>query len=130
MNGNSGKQGIPEGPIARTTKRIAYVLLGLYGICLIAVAVAAFSESPSSNRVWFDLFKSGFLLLGGALTTVIGYYFGSRGTQEAETTAGIALKDRDRAREELAEVKGQLKEEREKSYPTYDETSLEEPKEL
>lgn len=130
MSGNNGNQKIPEGPIARTTKRIAYILLGLYGICLVAVAVAAFSEAPSDDRVWFELFKSGFLLLGGALTTVIGYYFGSRGVQEAETTAGIALGEKDKARHQLEKVEKQLEEMQEKLSPTYDEDTLEEPEEL
>lgn len=130
MSGNNGNQKIPEGPIARTTKRIAYILLGLYGIGLAAVAAAAFSEGSSGDRVWFELFKSGFLILGGALTTVIGYYFGSRGVQEAETTAGIALRERDRAREELEKKKQQVKEMQEGLSPTYEEMSLEEPEEL
>jgi hypothetical protein len=130
MNGDNGNKGMPEGPIARTTKRIAYILLGLYGICLMAVAVAAFIEGSSGDRVWFELFKSGFLLLGGALTTVIGYYFGSRGVQEAEITAGIALGERDKARQQLEKIERQLEEMQEKLSPTYDEDTLEEPEEL
>lgn len=73
-----------ETPSGRTAKNIAYGLIGTYALALACIGgVAAWRDS----EIWIDLFKSGFLILGGALTTVIGYYFGSRGVQDAEANA-------------------------------------------
>ena len=38
-------------------------------------------EKMKYAQTWLTLFKDGFLLLGGALTTLIGYYFGTRGSE-------------------------------------------------
>jgi hypothetical protein len=71
-----------------------------FGLLLVGI-IAAVRDSPT----WFDLFKSGFLLLGGGLTTVIGYYFGSRSAQDAEASASLAIqaaqKTSDEARRRL-----------------------------
>ncbi len=40
---------------------------------------------PDFRKGWFDMLKSSLVLLGSALTTVIGYYFGQReGEKKAE----------------------------------------------
>jgi hypothetical protein len=63
----------------RTTARIiAFALIGVYGFALIGTMSIAAYQGVSANNPWLDVFKSGFLLLGGALTSIIGYYFGSR----------------------------------------------------
>ena len=127
MNGIKTNIKIPEGPIVRTSKTIAYILLSIYGLCLLIVMIAAFKEQPSESSIWFPLFKSGFLLLGGALTTVIGYYFGSRGVQEAEASANIALREAEKAKDELEKERKKAQELQEQLSPTYDELTLEEP---
>ena len=93
-----------ESATARTTKYMAFLLMGLFSLSLFGVLIAAIFEDPI-NRVWFDLFKNGFLFLGGALTTVIGYYFGSRGIQEAEMKEREALKELEilRTQQKIAE---------------------------
>ena len=129
-NEKETKQPLPESPTTRTTKRIAFLLLGLYAVSLLLALLAAIYEDPSSNRVWFELFKNGFLLLGGALTTVIGYYFGSRGLQEAEMSASIAQQEAERRAREAERAKADLEPLRKKikdlKSPTYDEVTLEE----
>lgn len=94
-----------EGHTARTSKQIGFFLLFLYGICLVGILFAAIFEDPASSKIWFDIFKSGFLLLGGALTTIIGYYFGSAGIREAEAIASTAMREANAAKAELENEK-------------------------
>jgi hypothetical protein len=101
----------------RTARQIALLLIAAYTVALGAILGAAIY---TANEIWFDLFKSGFLLLGGSLTTIIGYYFGSRGVQEAEQSAAIALREAEKSKKRADELA-------EKQIPTYDEVSLEEP---
>lgn len=126
MDKNKTKQQNHEGPTARTSKRIAFFLLSLFAGCLVATLLAAIFGDPSNSGIWFELFKNGFVLLSGALTTVIGYYFGSQGIQEAEA----GLED---AKREAERLRGELTKEKRKSddqgSPTYDEVSLEKPPE-
>ena len=89
--------------------------------------VAAVKTDPQTSQLWFDLFKSGFLILGGGLTTVIGYYFGSRGIQEAESRVATAQQELDQARAELESQTSMVDELTEMQAPTYEEYSLEEP---
>ncbi len=63
-------------------RSIALFLLASYVVLLALTGIVA-AFRPLSDTAWVELFKSGFLLLGGGLTTVIGYYFGARETQEA-----------------------------------------------
>ncbi|UCC53634.1 MAG: hypothetical protein JSV68_06595 [Anaerolineaceae bacterium] len=79
----------------KTTRNIAYALLISYGASLILIGIVAafFTKSPEEAEDWLDLFKSGFLILGGGLTTVIGYYFGSRGAQAAEERSAQAVQE-------------------------------------
>lgn len=114
----------PEGHVSRTSKHIAYTLLTLYALALTLIGIVAAIKDPPSDQVWFDLFKSGFLILGGGLTTVVGYYFGSRGIQEAEDRVAIALQEANRAKEEAERERSRIKELEEIQAPTYDEESL------
>ncbi len=70
----------------KTTRNIAYALIGLYGACLVLVFIAAFTNN-NGGKEWVSLFRDAFLILGGSLGTVIGYYFGSKGTRNAEERA-------------------------------------------
>jgi hypothetical protein len=82
----------PEGP-RNTPRMLALSLLGLFSLTLgMAGAVAAY-ETSDMKKEWLDLFKSGFLLLGGGVTTVIGYYFGSRETRDAAQTAAASVRE-------------------------------------
>ncbi len=114
-----------EGHIQRTSKHIAYGLIALFSFCLIFVLLAGVWGRNGSE--WQQIFKEGFLFLGGALTTVIGYYFGSKGTQEAEASAAIAQREAERAKQEAEEEKKKLAKYKEEEAPTYDEQSLDEP---
>ena len=75
------------------TNRIAYVILVVFSLYLFIILFKALSlfspvnmEDPKKiehAQKWLSLFKDGFLLLGGALTTLIGYYFGTKGSEAA-----------------------------------------------
>lgn len=100
----------------RTTKRIAFILIGIYGVALVIIGVTAAVKPAPENQTWVELLKSGFLILGGGLTTVIGYYFGSRGVQEAQTSAQQARIEAEKAKEETQKLEAVT--------PTLDEESL------
>ena len=117
-------QGLPEGPISRTSRHIAYIFLGLYAVTLLFIGIVAAIKPPPSDQVWFDLLKSGFLILGGGLTTVIGYYFGNRGIQEAEERVVNAKKEANTVKEEVEKERLRIMELEERQAPTYDEESL------
>ncbi|HMI04638.1 MAG TPA: hypothetical protein VK541_19260 [Pedobacter sp.] len=68
-----------------TTKNIALVLLwGFIGVLALLIVVNLFvfklniGKNPDLTKGWFELLKNYLILLGTALTTVIGYYFGQR----------------------------------------------------
>lgn len=128
MNKTVVSEQLPETHISRTSKIIAFILLALYALALVLIGVvAATKKDPDTSQLWFDLFKSGFLILGGGLTTVIGYYFGSRGIQEAEARAANAQQELDQARKELDNQNSKIEELTEMQAPTFEEYSLEEP---
>jgi hypothetical protein len=86
---------VPEGP-KNTSRAIAFFLLVFFGAALGFTGGVAAYRPEGDSKDWLDLFKSGFLLLGGGLTTVIGYYFGSRETAraaEAATEAAASARD-------------------------------------
>lgn len=116
-----------EGAIQKTSKHIAYGLILLFSVCLVMMLLAGIFGKDTASQDWRDMFKESFLFLGGALTTVIGYYFGSKGTQEAEASAAIAQKEAERAKKEVEEEKRKFAELREMDAPTYEEMSLELP---
>lgn len=57
-----------------------------------------------STVTWDEYFRTGFLLLGGTLTTITGYYFGSRGVERAQNSAALALTQAAEAKEKAAKV--------------------------
>jgi hypothetical protein len=115
----------PETHISRTTRIIAFALLALYALALLLIGiVAAAKKDPESSQIWFDLFKSGFLIMGGGLTTVIGYYFGSQGIQEAEARVATAQQELDQARAEMEKQRLKIEEFTEMQAPTFEEDSL------
>ncbi|MGA1873659.1 MAG: hypothetical protein ACMUHY_08290 [Thermoplasmatota archaeon] len=71
-----------ENPIQHTAKIIAFALILLFAAGLVGTGVIA---ALRDNTEWFSLFKEGFLILSGAIATVIGYYFGSRSSEAAQS---------------------------------------------
>jgi hypothetical protein len=116
--------GNDEDHIARTSKNIAYALLVSYAVALILIGIVAAFKPSGDGDAWLDLFKSGFLILGGGLTMVIGYYFGSRGTQAAEERGALALQEAQKANEEAERERVRVLELEELQAPTYEEASL------
>lgn len=106
-----------ESPVTRTARNIAYALIAIYGLTLVSIGIIAATKAGTDADVWVELLKSGFLILGGGLTTIIGYYFGSRGVQEAQDTAELA-------RSELEKVNAQFQKFKREFSPTSDEDAL------
>jgi len=76
-----------------TTQTIALVLLYTFIASVVVLfltnifveKLVTIVENDDFRKGWFDLLKNALILLGTALTTVIGYYFGQReGTIKAE----------------------------------------------
>ncbi len=103
-----------------TAKILAYSLVALYSIALSFIGVVAAFQPSNDGNAWLELFKSGFLVLGGSLTTIIGYYFGSRGVEKAQDVAEIARRGFEENAAELEKAKAELA-------PTSDEGSLQLP---
>ena len=95
--------------IRNNTNVIAYAVLTVFSILLIIVLIKAINSDTNDDK-WLSLFKDGFLLLGGAFTTLIGYYFGNRGSEQALANA-----------ETIREEAEKLLAEREKDAPTVSE---------
>ena len=107
-----------EHSIATTMRIIAYSLIGIYGSALLLIGIVAAFKKGDDGNTWVQLLKSGFLILGGALTTITGYYFGSRGTQEAQNIAESAREELEENQKEFTEFKRQFS-------PTLDENENE-----
>ena len=102
------------------TNKIAFIILAVFCLFLLIILMNALFLFSSDNwddpekmkyaQNWLSLFKDGFLLLGGALTTLIGYYFGSKGSEAALQSA-----------EKYAKEAEKLVFEMDEAAPTYDE---------
>ena len=83
----------------QTTNAIAYIVLFVFSIFLSIIlykAATLFTDDgkmTDSGQKWLEIFNNGFLLLGGALTTLIGYYFGNKGSEIAQSNAEKLLKE-------------------------------------
>ncbi|RZS93543.1 hypothetical protein [Aquimarina brevivitae] len=83
----------------QTTNSIAYIVLFVFSIFLAIILYKAISLYTNDGKMteygekWLELFNNGFLLLGGALTTLIGYYFGNKGSEVAQSNAEKLLKE-------------------------------------
>ena len=110
----------------RTTRNIAFYLLGLFGLFLIILLILHFIDDDNiqnGKNIWFDLFRSGFLFLSGALTTIIGYYFGNKNVAEAEKQAV-------ESRQRVEELEVRIKNMEIDNSPTIEEMDLETPETL
>ena len=83
----------------QTTNAIAYIVLFVFSVFLSIIlykATTLFTDDgkmTDSGQKWLEIFNNGFLLLGGALTTLIGYYFGNKGSEIAQSNAEKLLKE-------------------------------------
>ncbi len=84
-----------------TSRRIAYGLVIIFALALGVTGIGALIGQGGIAKDWLELFKSGIMLLGGSLSSVVGYYFGSRGVQEAEHSAQITRQEAERISTEL-----------------------------
>lgn len=75
---------------------IAYTLLGTFALSFCALLLINVhlnrhgSSSDELKKAWFELMKTASVLLGTALTTVIGYYFGQRESAQVRREAHAA----------------------------------------
>lgn len=83
-----------ENSIQHTAKMIAYSLISIFFIGLLGTG---FVSALNNNSEWFNLFKDGFLILAGAITTIIGYYFGSKRTEIIESDLRRVKKEKNKA---------------------------------
>jgi hypothetical protein len=73
---------------------VAFVLLWTFVVSFVFLivinVVLAFGPDKEVGKPWFELMKNSSILLGTALTTVIGYYFGQRESAQARSEARAA----------------------------------------
>ena len=77
-----------ENPMEYTAKMIAFAVLLVFAIGLIGAGLVSVFNNEN-NTEWFNLFKDGFLILSGAIATIIGYYFGSKNRAIQESNQRI-----------------------------------------
>lgn len=110
--------------VAQTSTWIAYCLIGVYALALfIVLGVAAWGHfrGAADNQVWVDLLKNALAAWGALLTAVIGYFFGSRGTERALQDAAAARDEVEQTAKKTLSLEAQLTE---VEAPTTDESSL------
>lgn len=92
--------------LAKLTSDITrWILRSFLLILLILLIMAIYSflklgDGDGTNQ-WISLFKDGFLLLSGVLTTLVGYYFGNRGSD-------IALKQAEKVKQANEQILANL----------------------
>ena len=82
------------------SKNLTYWILGLMLAGISFAALMSFLEwrrNDGADDFWAELFKTGFLLIGGAFTSIVGYYFGSAGAEEARAQADRAKAEAEKA---------------------------------
>lgn len=75
---------------------------------LLSVNVAILFGGGDCDKAWFDLLKSGLSLLGTAMTTVIGYYFGTRDVRAVERKLTEKTEEAKEANESVHQLTRQL----------------------
>ena len=77
-----------------TSRLIAKTLLFSFIGVLIALLVMNWyliqRNCTEAIESWFELFKSGLILLGTSLTTITGYYFGQRDSAQSKKEAALS----------------------------------------
>lgn len=107
-----------------TTKHIALSLLYTFIISIIALFIVNgywITVDPKlkenvkiedERKGWFELFKNALILLGTALTTVIGYYFGQR---EGAIKAAEAQKEVEKTEQQAKQIVDQVTQQRDEA---------------
>jgi len=90
-----------------TTKIIAFALITIFLLVLIWSGIVS---TVKDDETWFNLYKEGFLLLAGAITTIIGYYFGSRRAEAIENQYRTMNATMKRSRKEVDTALNMVKE--------------------
>jgi hypothetical protein len=95
-------------PQERTTGQLAYWVMGAFVLGLVALLIATtyfiVNESPNSSEIvkqWTEIFKTGFVTLGGALSTIMGFFFGARQNEKTQEGASELLKSLQRTQQDL-----------------------------
>jgi len=97
----AGIQGIVAGALI-----IAY-MLGLAGAWYRA-NVTGSTPDGSAEKEWLEVFKTGYTLLGGALTTVVGYFFGNRNVDKVSSAIDKADRITEDAKQTAEQAIGRL----------------------
>ncbi|MEM9023150.1 MAG: hypothetical protein AAGB22_05385 [Bacteroidota bacterium] len=79
--------------------------------------------NPEYNKAWMGYFQTGFTVLASALTSIIGYYFGNRGIQDAEKRAQEA----DQSQAAAQDAKTQAEKHKETAERLFDELASRQP---
>jgi len=77
-------------------------------VALLVVNVGILWGTGDCDKAWFELLKSGLSLLGTAMTTVIGYYFGTRDVRNAERRLNEKTEEAKEAKESVHQLARQL----------------------
>lgn len=93
----------------RLTTNITYTVLIAFILVLIILLIKSWVsfevvEGVNKGEVWLGLFRDGFLILSGILTTLIGYYFGNRGSDTALKQVEEIKKENQRLLEDLGSL--------------------------
>jgi hypothetical protein len=80
----------PQNTAVTIALTLLWAFVASFGALLIInVCVSGWSD-VDTRKAWFELMKSASILLGTALTTVIGYYFGQRESAQIRKEAQAA----------------------------------------
>ncbi len=98
----------------KATLTVAYTLLFTFvsSLIFLAVITVVSSKNPESKAFenWMGLLKNSLVLIGTALTTIIGYYFGQRESSEAHKEAAEAKSQLVPAEKTIDDLRSELAE--------------------
>lgn len=122
-----------RGQLSKLTRNITYSVLGSFIFLLLILLFHAMTVKKNlDSSPWIELFRDGFLILSGILTTLIGYYFGNRNSDLAQEQIQNLTKKNQRILSELSSLNPTISEEANDIEPigdinleTPEETSLE-----
>ena len=91
----------------KLTTNITYWILIAFILLLTILLIKSWTTFEIENginkgEVWLELFRDGFLILSGILTTLIGYYFGNRGSDAALKQVEEIKKENQKLLEDLS----------------------------
>lgn len=88
------------------TTNITYTVLFTFILFLILLLIKSWvsyniTKEGNIGEVWLELFRDGFLALSGILTTLIGYYFGNKGSDATLKQAEVIKQENQKLLEDL-----------------------------